>query len=57
MIRGWWLHGVVERTNPWLLAYRRLATRFGRRAASVLAFLHLACALVCLSYPQQVGQD
>lgn len=41
---------VVERTNSWILAHRRLATRFDRQAASVLAFLHLACALICLRF-------
>jgi transposase len=38
----------IERTKAWILAYRRLAIRFDRQAASVLAFLHLACALICL---------
>ena len=32
------------------IAYRRLATRFDRQAASVLAFLHLACTLICLRF-------
>ena len=41
---------VVERTNAWLLAYRRLTVRSDRHAAAVLAFLHLACALVCLRF-------
>jgi transposase len=41
---------VIERTNAWVLAYRRLAARFDRQAASVLAFLHLACALICLRF-------
>jgi transposase len=48
---------IVERTNAWILAFRRLATRFDRQAASVLAFLHLACALICLRFLQQAGQD
>ena len=26
---------------------RKLAVRYDRHAASVLAFLHLACALIC----------
>jgi transposase len=43
---------VVERAFAWLLAYRRLAIRYDRHAASVLAFLHLACALICLRYIQ-----
>jgi transposase len=41
---------VVERTQAWLVAFRRLAVRYDRQAASVLAFLHLACALICLRY-------
>jgi hypothetical protein len=40
-----------------MLAYRRLALRFDRQAASMLAFLHLACALICLRFFRQVGQD
>ncbi|MDQ3809572.1 MAG: IS5 family transposase [Chloroflexota bacterium] len=43
---------VVERAFAWLLAYRRLAIRFDRHAASMLAFLHLACALICLRFLQ-----
>ena len=34
---------VVERTQGWIVAFRKLAIRFDRQAASVLAFLHLAC--------------
>ncbi|HEX2184092.1 MAG TPA: IS5 family transposase [Chloroflexota bacterium] len=41
---------VVERSLAWLVAFRKLAIRFDRQAASVLAFLHLACALICLRY-------
>ena len=41
---------VVERTNAWLLAFRRLTVRYDRHAVSVLAFLHLACALICLRF-------
>jgi transposase len=44
---------VVERTQAWVVAYRRLAIRYDRQAASVLAFLHLACALICLRYLAQ----
>jgi hypothetical protein len=40
-----------------MLAYRRLALRFDRQAASVLAFLHLACALICLRFLQQAEAD
>jgi hypothetical protein len=31
-----------------VLAFRRLTVRYDRHAASVLAFLHLACAPICL---------
>jgi transposase len=41
---------VVERTNAWLLAFRRLTVRYERHAATVLAFLHLACTLICLRF-------
>jgi transposase len=41
---------VVERSQAWLVAFRKLATRYDRQAATVLAFLHLACALICLRY-------
>jgi transposase len=41
---------VVERTQAWIVAFRKLAIRYDRHAASVLAFLHLACALICLRY-------
>jgi hypothetical protein len=40
----------VQRTQGWLLAFRKLAVRYDRHAASVVAFLHPACALICLSY-------
>jgi hypothetical protein len=40
----------VERTIAWLVAFRRLTVRWDRRAASVLAFLHLACTRICLRF-------
>ena len=43
---------IVERAIAWLVAFRRLATRYDRHAASVLAFLHLACALISLRFLQ-----
>jgi hypothetical protein len=39
---------VVERSLAWLVGYRRLQVRYGRRADILTAFLHLACALICL---------
>ena len=41
---------VVERTLAWLKRYRRLATRYERRADIHQAFLTLACCLVCHGY-------
>ena len=37
----------VERSLAWLLANRRLTVRYERRADVLIAFLHLACALIC----------
>jgi transposase len=38
---------VVERTFAWLHNFRRLRTRYERRAELHLAFLQLGCAVVC----------
>ncbi len=38
---------VVERTLAWLAQYRRLTVRYERLAELHLAFVTLACALVC----------
>jgi hypothetical protein len=38
----------VERSLAWLLANRRLTVRYERRADILQAFLHLACALICV---------
>jgi transposase len=38
---------VIERTFSWLSWFRRLATRWERRAELYLAFLQLGCAIVC----------
>jgi IS5 family transposase len=40
---------VVERSLAWLVGYRRPQIRYERRADVLLGFLHLACALICLS--------
>jgi transposase len=37
----------VERTMAWLVGCRRLQVRYERAASGVVAFLHLACALIC----------
>ena len=39
---------VVERSLAWLVGSRRLQVRYERRADILTAFLHLACALICL---------
>jgi putative transposase len=39
---------VVERTHAWLNRSRRLLVRWERKVANYAAFLHLACALICL---------
>jgi transposase len=41
---------VVERTFSWLLGCRRLGVRYERRANLLQGFLHLACALICLTF-------
>jgi transposase len=45
---------VIERTLAWLVRFRRLTIRYERLAAMHHAFLHLACALVCLKFLQQI---
>lgn len=39
---------IVERTNAWLLNYRRITVRWDRNADSYEAFIELACMLICL---------
>jgi transposase len=41
---------VVERSLAWLLGCRRLGVRYERRPELLLAFLHLACTLICLRF-------
>jgi transposase len=41
---------VVERTLAWLGRFRRLTVRHERLGAIHLAFIDLACALVCLNF-------
>jgi len=38
----------VERTHAWLAAFGKLRMRFERRIDSHLAFLALACRIICL---------
>ena len=44
---------VVERTLSWIARLRRLAIRYERRADIHLAFLVLACALICVRFLQR----
>jgi transposase len=37
---------VVERTHSWLNRFRRILTRWEKRADTYLAMLHLACGLI-----------
>jgi putative transposase len=39
---------MVERTHAWLNRFRRLLIRWERRGVNYAAFLHLACAMICL---------
>jgi transposase len=41
---------VVERTFAWFNRFRRLTIRYERFADVHLAFLDLACALICLRF-------
>lgn len=40
---------VVERSLAWLARYRKLTVRYERKPEIHVAFLTLACALVCLN--------
>jgi IS5 family transposase len=40
---------VVERSPAWLSRYRKLTIRYERKPEIHVAFLTLACALVCLT--------
>ena len=40
-----------------MVAFRKLAIRYDRHGATVLAFLHLACALICLRYLASASAD
>ena len=45
---------VVERSLAWLHRFRRLRIRDARRDDIHLAFLHLGCSLICLSFLEQL---
>lgn len=38
----------IERTNAWIQSFRRLQTRYERAIRRFLAFVHIACAIICL---------
>ncbi len=40
----------VERLFAWLKRFRRIGTRYERKAANYLGFLHLACAIILLRH-------
>jgi transposase len=48
---------VVERTHAWVITFRKLTVRYDRHAATVLAFLHLACAVICLRFLAHAESD
>jgi transposase len=39
---------IIERTNAWLLNFRRLTVRYENILSRYQAFVHLACALIAL---------
>ena len=41
---------IVERTNAWLHAFRRLVTRYEHDVGMYRAFVHLACVLIVLRW-------
>jgi transposase len=47
---------VVERSFAWLLGCRRLGVRYERRADLLHGFLHLASALICLTFLDPASQ-
>ena len=44
---------VVERTLAWFARFRRLTTRYERRADIFEAFHHLAARLICLRFVER----
>ena len=48
---------VVERTQAWIVAFRKLAVRYDRDSATVVAFLSLACALIGLRFLAHAEAD
>jgi transposase len=48
---------VMERTQGCVVRFRKLTVRYDQHAASVLAFLHLACAVICLRFLAHAEAD
>ena len=48
---------VIERSQAWMVAFRKLAVRYDRQAVTVLASLHLACTLICLRFLAHAEAD
>jgi transposase len=47
-LEGYTHRWIVERTFSWLGNFRRLVVRWERHALNYLAFLLIACAIICL---------
>jgi IS5 family transposase len=45
---------VVERTHAWLAGFGKLRIRFERRIDTHLAWLKLACAVICLRFVERL---
>ena len=45
---------VVERTHAWLATFGKLRIRFERRIDTHLAWLKLACAVICLRFVEDL---
>jgi hypothetical protein len=48
---------IVERPISRLLSFRWLTVGYDRHGATLLALLHLACALVCLRFLRRAEAD
>ena len=46
---------VVERTHSWMNRFRRIVTRWEKKAANYLGLLHLVCAVITYRYAGLFG--
>lgn len=46
---------VVERSHSWMHRSRRLLVRWEKKAANFIAFIHLACAVICYDAQRLAG--